>query len=111
MNVRARAQDAFATLCRLYGDAKVAQALMGVRGACCPRVARLANTLGSCPAAVKAAREYPKLFSLRIGFRRFEAAAKGSRLVIGLVQTAARGEKFSPWEIDTAIKILNRKES
>ena len=99
------ARDAFATLCGLYGDHN-AQALMGVRGACVPRVARLARAFGKCEAAVKAAVEYRRLASLGRGYLRLMTAAKGDGTVKRLIAEAGEGRNFSAWEIDTAVNVL-----
>jgi hypothetical protein len=63
--------------------------------------------------AVKAAREYRKLGSLRPGYLRLLTAAGGNRAVKALVASAAMGREFSPWEIDTAVRValaVNERE-
>ena len=105
MSVVQRAQDAYCTLCGLYGDAD-AQALMRIRGACCPRVARLAKAMLGTPAAVNAALEYQHLISLGIGYSRLTRAARGNRAVKSLLDAAGGGRRFSPWEIDVAVAVV-----
>ena len=116
MNIRAikRAQDAFDTLARLYGEAN-AQLLMRTRGACCPRVARLAMALLKSQVAIKAARDYMALVSLHAGYYRLMAACRDNRQVKALISVASHGQRFSPWEIDKALAIVltitGRKEA
>lgn len=103
-----RAQDAFATLCALYG-AHNAQAIMRVRGSCSPRVAKLALAMGRSRAAVNAAREYRRLLSLRGGYLKLMTAAKNDGSVKRVIDSAAAeeaGKRFSAWEIDTAVAVL-----
>ena len=108
MSVNERAQDAFATLCSLYG-AHNAQAIMRIRGSCTPRVARLALVLGRSRAAVNTARVYRQLSSLRGGYLKLMTAAKNDGSVKRIVDSAAEsvaGKRFSAWEIDTAVAVL-----
>ena len=100
------ARDAFATLSSLYNGDANAQILMRVRGACAPRVARLARAMGRSEAAVKAAAEYRRLASLGRGYLRLMTAAKGDGTVRRLIAEAAAGKNFSAWEIDTAVTVL-----
>ena len=102
MNAQKAAQDAYATLCSLYGDHN-AQTLMRIRGACQPRIAVLARRLGRSRAAVKACVEYRTLVSLRPGYMRLMTAAHGDGSVKRLIATLGR---FTPWEIDTAVAIV-----
>ena len=103
-----RAQDAFATLCDLYG-AHNAQTIMRIRGSCSPRVAKLALAMGRSRAAVNAAREYRRLLSLRGGYLKLMTAARNDGSVRRVVDSAAAevaGKKFSAWEVDTAVAVL-----
>ena len=116
MNIGAiqRAQDAFDTLARLYGEAN-AQLLMRTRGACCPRVARLAMALLKSQAAIKAAHDYMALASLHAGYYRLMAACRDNRQIRALMSVASHGQRFSSWEIDRAMSIIimltERKEA
>lgn len=103
---RGRAQDVFDVMCRLYGDAHVAQALMGVHGACDEHVARLVCAMRRCASAVRAAREYQRLSSLPEGFGRLMAAAGSDGRVACVVRACGGHRRFSRWEIGTAVSIV-----
>lgn len=105
MGVHERSQDAYATLCRLYGE-RHAQALMKVRGACCPNVARLALAMGKSRAAVNAAHDYRILGSLRGGYRKLMTACRNDGSVKRIVDSAGNGCRFQPWEVDTAVSVV-----
>lgn len=102
MNVFQRAQDSFYTLCKLYG-AGSAPLLMKIRGACDPNVARLARAIGRSRAAVKASIDYRILSGLNGGYRKFLAAGKFDGSVKRVIDSAAAGRRWKPWEIDTAV--------
>lgn len=103
---RARARDAFDVMCRLYGDAHVAQALMRMRGACDAHVARLALAMRASPSAVKAAMGYGRLESLPWGYGRLMAAAGTDGRVAAVLRASGGMRRFTPWEIHTAVKVV-----
>lgn len=106
--MKTAARDSFDTLCRLYGDEQSAQALMRVRGATSPKVARLAKSFLVSKAAVRAAREYGKLSSLSIGYGRLMTASNSScevRRAVAQVATFYRC-RLTPQEIDLAIQVV-----
>lgn len=105
MNVFQRSQDAYYTLCRLYGDG-AAPLLMKIRGACDPNVARLARSIGKSRAAVRAALDYRILSGLQGGYRKFMTAGKFDGVVKRVVDSAAAGRKWKPWEIDVAVQVV-----
>ena len=100
-----RAQDAYATLCTLYGEG-AAPLIMKIRGACDPNVARLARAIGKSRAAVKAALDYRILSGLQGGYRKFMAAGKFDGCVKRVVDSAAAGRRWKPWEIDVAVQVV-----
>lgn len=100
-----RAQDSFDTLCRLYGSGS-APLLMKIRGACDPHVATLARAIGKSRAAVKASLEYRILSGLRGGYRKFMTAGKFDGSVKRVVDSAAAGRRWKPWEIDVAVQVV-----
>lgn len=99
--------DAYDTLCRLYGDGR-AQTLMKTRGACIPRVARLARAMVNSRVAVFAAQEYARLPALPPGYGRLMAACGGSREIATMCSMAGLGRHLSRWEIDKAVEIVLR---
>ena len=99
--------DAYDTLCLLYGRGR-AQALMRTRGACHPRVARLARAMTCSRIAMFAAQEYKRLPSLPAGYGRLMAACGHSREVASLCAHAGLGKRLSRWEIDTAVNVVLR---
>lgn len=107
MRAESRALDAYDTLCRLYGDER-AQALMKVRGACVPRVARLARAMVNSRVAIFAAQEYMRLPALPSGYGRLMCASGGSREVAKMCSLAGLGRRLSRWEIDTAVQVVLR---
>ena len=100
--------DSFATLIGLYGSRKSAQALMRTRGACHPRVARLAKAILGSRIGVFAAKEYMNLPSLPGGYGRLMEACGGSREVAGICSYAGMGRRLTRWEIDTAVSVVLR---
>lgn len=102
-----RSMDAYDTLCRLYGEER-AQALMKVRGACVPRVARLARAMASSRVAIFAAQEYMRLPALPTGYGRLMSACGGSREVAAMCAMAGFGRRLSRWEIDKAVEVVLR---
>lgn len=104
-NTLQRSQDAYNTLCKLYGE-RNAQILMHIRGACNPWVGRLARRMGTSKEAVKAAGEYRNLHSLRGGWLKLMTACRNDGKVKRLIDDAGCGRKFTPWEIDTAVAVV-----
>ena len=105
MNVFQRAQDAYATLCNLYGEG-AAPLIMKIRGACDPNVARLARAIGKSLAAVRAALDYRILSGLPGGYRKLMTASRHDGSVKRLVDQAGAGRNFRPWEVDTAVQVV-----
>lgn len=101
----ARAQDAYCTLCSLYGEHN-AQSLMKVRGACNPWVWRLARKIGTSKEAIKAAEEYRKLHYLRGGWMKLMTACNHDGKVKRIINAAGYGRKFTAWEVDTAVSVV-----
>ena len=100
-----RARDSYKTLCSLYGEHN-AQSLMRVRGAAHPFVARLARAMGKSAAARNAVRNYRFLTSLRGGYLRLMTACHGDGAVRKLVDSSGAGHRFSAWEIDAAVRVV-----
>ena len=100
-----RSQDAYATLCSLYGEHN-AQSLMRTRGACNPVVAKLAMAMGRSRPAIMAALAYRMLPALSGGYAKLMTAARGDGNVKRLLRTVGGGHRYTSWEIDTAIQVL-----